>query len=235
MLGELFPGLAEHGIRILGLDDHLQGPAQGARRALPAPDLPGPHAARRRPGPPVSRTSRACRCRWPRSCATRVERRATFARVKVPTEMLAALRRARRRRRTRSSRSRRSSRPTSRRCSPGWRSSATRFFRVTRDADFEVSDEADDLLQAVEAELRRRRFGEAVRLEVGVGTDAGVLRAAHARRSTSRNARSTTSTGCSDSSDAVADLRPARLQPSCATRRGRRSPSRACRARSPST
>ena len=39
-------------------------------------------------------------------------------------------------------------------------------FRVTRDADFEVSDEADDLLVAVESELRRRRFGDAVRLEV---------------------------------------------------------------------
>jgi polyphosphate kinase len=40
------------------------------------------------------------------------------------------------------------------------------FFRVTRDADFEVSDEADDLLRAVEAELRRRRFGETVRIEM---------------------------------------------------------------------
>jgi polyphosphate kinase len=40
------------------------------------------------------------------------------------------------------------------------------YFRVTRDADFNVSDEADDLLQAVEDELRRRRFGEVVRLEV---------------------------------------------------------------------
>ena len=39
-------------------------------------------------------------------------------------------------------------------------------FRVTRDADFEVSDEADDLLEAVELELRRRRFGGTVRLEV---------------------------------------------------------------------
>jgi polyphosphate kinase len=39
-------------------------------------------------------------------------------------------------------------------------------FRVTRDADFEVSDEADDLLEAVEVELRRRRFGDAVRVEV---------------------------------------------------------------------
>jgi polyphosphate kinase len=45
-------------------------------------------------------------------------------------------------------------------------------FRVTRDADFTVSDEADDLLQAVEQELRRRRFGEVVRVEVGGGLEA---------------------------------------------------------------
>jgi polyphosphate kinase len=40
-------------------------------------------------------------------------------------------------------------------------------FRVTRDADLEVSDDAADLLQAVEDELRRRRFGGVVRVEVG--------------------------------------------------------------------
>jgi polyphosphate kinase len=45
-------------------------------------------------------------------------------------------------------------------------------FRVTRDADFDVSDEADDLLTAVEQELRRRRFGEVVRLEVGASMSA---------------------------------------------------------------
>ena len=45
------------------------------------------------------------------------------------------------------------------------------FFRVSRDADFTVSDEADDLLQAVEDELRRRRFGEVVRLEVSSTMD----------------------------------------------------------------
>ena len=39
-------------------------------------------------------------------------------------------------------------------------------FRVTRDADFAVSDEADDLLEAVELQLRRRRFGDSVRVEV---------------------------------------------------------------------
>src|SRR5918996_6528388 len=38
------------------------------------------------------------------------------------------------------------------------------LFRVTRDTDYDISDEADDLLQAVEDELRRRRFGEVVRL-----------------------------------------------------------------------
>jgi polyphosphate kinase len=43
------------------------------------------------------------------------------------------------------------------------------LFRVTRDTDYDVSDEADDLLQAVEEELRRRRFGEVVRLEIETG------------------------------------------------------------------
>jgi polyphosphate kinase len=43
----------------------------------------------------------------------------------------------------------------------------THLFRVTRDADIAIEeDEADDLLEAMEEEIRRRRFGEAVRLEV---------------------------------------------------------------------
>jgi polyphosphate kinase len=49
---------------------------------------------------------------------------------------------------------------------PGMEVTDYAFFRVTRDTDYDVSDEADDLLQAVEEELRRRRFGEVVRLEV---------------------------------------------------------------------
>ena len=57
---------------------------------------------------------------------------------------------------------------------PGMEIKGHDFFRVTRDADFTVSDEADDLLQAVENELRRRRFGEVVRLEVGAGMDPGL-------------------------------------------------------------
>jgi polyphosphate kinase len=50
------------------------------------------------------------------------------------------------------------------------------YFRVTRDADFTVSDEADDLLQAVQDELRRRRFGEVVRLEVAAGMNSKLRR-----------------------------------------------------------
>ena len=50
---------------------------------------------------------------------------------------------------------------------PGMEVADYDVFRVTRDADLEVSDDAADLLQAVEDELRRRRFGEVVRVEVG--------------------------------------------------------------------
>jgi polyphosphate kinase len=57
---------------------------------------------------------------------------------------------------------------------PGMEILSHDLFRVTRDADFEVSDEADDLLQAVEDELRRRRFGEVVRLEVGASMDTAM-------------------------------------------------------------
>src|SRR5918999_173779 len=45
------------------------------------------------------------------------------------------------------------------------------YFRVARDADFTISDEGDDLVHAVEQELRRRRFGEVVRLEVSADID----------------------------------------------------------------
>jgi polyphosphate kinase len=49
-------------------------------------------------------------------------------------------------------------------------------FRVTRNADLTLeSEDADDLLAAVEMELRRRRFGRAVRLEVDDAIDPSVL------------------------------------------------------------
>ena len=71
------------------------------------------------------------------------------------------------------------------------------LFRVTRDADFEVADEADDLLEAVEAELRRRPFGEVVRLEIEAALSASGCASSSSRRCASRSARSTRSAGCS--------------------------------------
>jgi polyphosphate kinase len=50
---------------------------------------------------------------------------------------------------------------------PGMETVAHHPFRVTRDADFELSDESEDLLEAMELILRRRtKFGRVVRLEV---------------------------------------------------------------------
>ena len=170
--GELLPRLAEHGIRIVGMDDltgqERAGLAERFRRQIfPAltPLAVGPG----RPFPYISSLSLSLAV-LVRDPVTDVR---TFARVKVPTEMLprfveldddphafvpleeviAANLDA---------------------LFPGMKIDDHSIFRVTRDADLEVSDEADDLLQAVEAELRRRRFGEAVRLEIGVGTDDAI-------------------------------------------------------------
>jgi polyphosphate kinase len=49
---------------------------------------------------------------------------------------------------------------------PGMRVEEHATFRVTRDADFDISEATEDLLEAVEQELSRRRFGDVVRLEV---------------------------------------------------------------------
>ena len=51
------------------------------------------------------------------------------------------------------------------------------LFRITRDADIEVEEgEADDLLAAIEEELRQRRFGKVIRLEVESGMTEDVRR-----------------------------------------------------------
>jgi polyphosphate kinase len=58
---------------------------------------------------------------------------------------------------------------------PGMEIESAHPFRVSRNADLMVGDEeADDLLAAVEMQLRQRRFGRAVRLEVDAGMPAGV-------------------------------------------------------------
>lgn len=59
---------------------------------------------------------------------------------------------------------------------PGMEVVEHHLFRVTRNADFEVEEDRDeDLLQALERELVRRRFGPAVRLEVAEDIDDDVL------------------------------------------------------------
>ena len=53
---------------------------------------------------------------------------------------------------------------------PGMITDKCHRFRVTRDADIEIrEDEAEDLLRMIQQELRQRRFGTPVRLEVSAG------------------------------------------------------------------
>jgi polyphosphate kinase len=59
---------------------------------------------------------------------------------------------------------------------PGMEILDSGMFRVTRDADFEISDEADDVKRALEAELRNRRFGEIVRVEISAAISPALRR-----------------------------------------------------------
>jgi polyphosphate kinase len=160
---ELRPALAEHGISVVPMQavpaaecDALN---ERFRREI-FPVLTPLAVGLGRPFPYISNLSLslAVLVRDPQTQVT------TFARVKVPKEMLPRFV------------------PTGQRTTfvaledliaanldtlfPGMEIVDHGFFRVTRDADFDISDEADDLLRAVETELRRRRFGEVVRLEV---------------------------------------------------------------------
>jgi polyphosphate kinase len=167
----LRPALAEHGIRIVKVDEV----DEQERRALDErfrrqifPVLTPLAVGLGRPFPYISNLSLSLGV-LVRDPVTTVE---TFARVKVPKEMLPRFV------------------PTGDGYTfvpledliakhldtlfPGMEIVDYDVFRVTRDADFTVSDEADDLLQAVEDELRRRRFGDVVRVEVGAGMSPAI-------------------------------------------------------------
>ena len=59
---------------------------------------------------------------------------------------------------------------------PGMAVGRADLFRVTRNADLTLEeDEADDLLVALEVELRRRRFGKALRVEIQSGMSQDFL------------------------------------------------------------
>jgi polyphosphate kinase len=163
----LRPRLAEHGIRVLQCSQCSQEELEEVDRVFNEQIFPaltplavGPG----RPFPYISNLSVSLAV-WLRDPVTEAE---MFARVKVPKEVL----------------------PRfvaigdqtfvplgsiiARNLSslfPGMEVLRHAYFRVARDADFTVSDEGDDLLQAVEEELRQRRFGEVVRLEVSADMD----------------------------------------------------------------
>jgi polyphosphate kinase len=163
---DLRPALAEHGIRIVGLDevsaeDRKDLDARFRRQIFPV--LTPLAVGLGRPFPYISNLSLSLGV-LVRDPVSSLE---AFARVKVPKEMLprfvatgdgrtfVALEEL--------------IAAHLHTLFPGMEITDIGFFRVTRDADFTVSDEADDLLQAVEDELRRRRFGEVVRVEVSAG------------------------------------------------------------------
>jgi polyphosphate kinase len=170
---ELLPALAEHDIRIVGWEgvgEEEQAALSERFRRQIFPVLTPLAVGLGRPFPYISNLSLSLAVRL-RDPITGLR---TFARVKVPKEMLPRFV------------------PVAEGSTtfvpledviahhldslfPGMEILDYDVFRVTRDADFTVSDEADDLLQAVEHELRRRRFGEVVRVEVGGEMDS-VLR-----------------------------------------------------------
>ncbi|HST55783.1 MAG TPA: polyphosphate kinase 1 [Solirubrobacteraceae bacterium] len=185
---QLRPALAEHGIAIVSCEDlDREQRAQLARHFQKAifPALTPLAVAPGRPFPYISNLSLslAVLVRDPTSGET------VFARVKVPTEILprfVALRNAGESESASMAAATAAAAPGGAHPAkvtlvaledviahhldslfPGMEIVDCDVFRVTRDADLEVSDEAADLLQAVEDELRRRRFGEVVRVEVG--------------------------------------------------------------------
>ena len=59
---------------------------------------------------------------------------------------------------------------------PGMITSKAHRFRITRDADMEIrEEEAEDLLGLIQQELRRRKFGAPVRLEVSRGMPSDMI------------------------------------------------------------
>jgi polyphosphate kinase len=161
------PALAEHGIRVIDCTECEAAELEAIDRTFAEQIFPvltplavGPG----RPFPYISNLSLSIAV-WLRDPVTRSE---TFARVKVPKEVLPRF----------ASIGGQTFVPLEAVIArhldelfPGMEILRHDYFRVTRDADFTVSDEADDLLQAVEDELRRRRFGEVVRLEVSASMD----------------------------------------------------------------
>jgi polyphosphate kinase len=168
---ELRPGLAEHGIRIVGVDEVGEAEQEALDERFQRqifPVLTPLAVGLGRPVPYISNLSLSLGV-VVRDPVGGVE---AFARVKVPKEMLP---------RFVPVGDGRTFVPLEDLIAkhldalfPGMEIVDHAVFRVTRDADFTVSDEADDLVRAVEDELRRRRFGEVVRVEVATTMSAAM-------------------------------------------------------------
>jgi polyphosphate kinase len=172
---QLCPELAEHGVRVVRMheldEDQREYLAEHFRQVI-FPALTPLAVAPGRPFPYISNLSLSLAV----LVQDPVSNQRVFARVKVPTENLPRFV-------TISSPGGEGSAPLLVALEdviathldalfPGMEIQEYGVFRVTRDADLEVSDDAADLLQAVEDELRRRRFGEVVRVEISAECSA---------------------------------------------------------------
>jgi polyphosphate kinase len=168
---EIRPALAEHGIRVISLDAADAGEREEVEHLFTSqvfPALTPLVIGRGRPFPYISNMS----LNWGVLLRNPEKNEEVAARVKVPKELL---------RRFLSIGDGLTFVPLEDVVAanlddlfPGMEIVHQSLFRVTRDTDYDVSDEADDLLLAVEEEVRRRRFGEVVRLEVTPDMEPGL-------------------------------------------------------------
>ena len=99
---------------------------------------------------------------------------------------------------------------------PGYRMKDHCAFRVLRDSDLEVEEEAEDLVREFEVALKRRRRGEVVRMKISAGAPVGlkevIMRELHVGGDEVVEIRGMI--GIADLSELVLDRRPDLLWPS---------------------
>ncbi|MEJ2022450.1 MAG: RNA degradosome polyphosphate kinase, partial [Maritimibacter sp.] len=99
---------------------------------------------------------------------------------------------------------------------PGHETKGSCAFRVLRDSDMEVEDEAEDLVREFETALKRRRRGEVVRMKISAGAPANLLEMVRRELHVSDDeiVEVTGLIGISNLSELVLDERPDLLWPS---------------------